>query len=115
MSAGPATSITSATAPANTGDRHEREVHAAAERVRVPRRRAHRAREVGKDRGLHRLEEPQRRAGDQQHVEREARPGPRPRSPSVALTSSGPAFRKVCSASMIAQHGDGEARCRGRG
>ena len=29
-------------------------------------------------------------------------------APAVALTSSGPAFRKVCSLSMISEHGRGE-------
>ena len=59
-------------AAGEAGDRHEREVHAAPERVRLAASRR-RAREVGEDRRLDRLEELQRRAGDQQHVEDEAR------------------------------------------
>ena len=48
----------------------QRDVHAAPERVGLAARAQ--PREVGEDRGLDRLEELQRRAGDQQHVEREA-------------------------------------------
>ena len=54
---------------------------------------------MGEDRGLDRLEELQRRARDQQHVEDEA--GERRRR-RTALTISTAAFRSVCSASMIA-------------
>ena len=52
------------------GDRDQRDVHAAPERVALAARAQ--TREVGEDRGLDRLEELQRRAGDQQHVEGEA-------------------------------------------
>ena len=54
--------------------------------------------EVGEEAGRDGLEELQRRPGDHQHVEDEARPRPRP---SWRLTSSGPALRKACSLNMI--------------
>ena len=66
------------------------------------------AREVGQQRGLDRLEELQRRARDQQHVEDDARQA-RPRSALVAATVSTAAFSSVCSASWIPETDDREA------
>ncbi len=58
--------------------------------------------QVGEDRGLDGLEELQRRAHDQHHVEHEAgQPAVSEPPPRLAATISTPAFISVCSESMI--------------